>query len=238
MITRRNMMGGAVAAGLMASPLAAAVRFDRRTRGFDITQKGGGVVPVFVEPDDLPGVRRAAGDLAADIGRVTGTAAQVVGDRARLPARMILVGSIGHSPLIDRMIASGKLDVAGIRDKWESFVVATIADPLPGVTEVLVIVGSDKRGAIYGAYELSRMIGVSPWYWWADVPVVRQAHLSIAHGRYVQGSPAVKYRGIFLNDEAPCLSGWTTEKSGGASNTITNCATPTITSSPAANGTT
>jgi len=214
-ITRRNMMGGAVAAGLMASPLAAAVRFDRRNRGFDITQSGGGVAPVFVDADDLPGVRRAAGDLAADIGRVTGTAAQVIRDRSQLPARIILVGSIGHSPLIDQLIARGKLEVAGIRGKWESFIVETIPNLLPGVVEALVIVGSDKRGAIYGAYDLSRLIGVSPWYWWADVPVVKQAHLSIARGRYVQGSPAVKYRGIFLNDEAPCLSGWTTEKFGG-----------------------
>ena len=215
MITRRNLMGGAVAAGLMASPLAAAVRFDPRKRGFAITRGDGGVVPVFVDADDLAGVRRAAGDLAADIGRVTGTAAQVVGDRTRLAERIILIGSIGHSPLIDAMIASGKLDVTGIRGTWEAFVVQTIANPLPGVAEALVIVGSDKRGAIYGAYDLSRMIGVSPWYWWADVPVVRQAHLSIAYGRYVQRSPKVKYRGIFLNDEAPCLSGWTTEKFGG-----------------------
>jgi len=215
MITRRKMIGGAVAAGLIASPLAAAVRFDRRGRGFDITQTDGGVVPVFVDADDLPGVRRAAGDLATDIGRVTGTAATLVTDRRQLPRRIILIGSIGHSPLIDLIVARGKLDVATIRGKWEAFIVETIANPLPGVTEALVIVGSDKRGAIYGAYDLSRMIGVSPWYWWADVPVVRQAHLRVAYGRYVQGSPAVKYRGIFLNDEAPCLSGWTTERFGG-----------------------
>jgi hypothetical protein len=215
MITRRNVMGGAIAAGLLASPLAAAVRFDRRKNGFDITLDDGGVVPVFVDATDLPGVRRVAGDLAADIGRVTGTAARLIADPASLPKRVILIGTLGHSPLIDRLAASGKLDVADVRGKWEAFAVQTVANPLPGVAEALVIVGSDKRGAIYGAYELSRMIGVSPWYWWADVPVVRQAHLSIARGRYVQGSPAVKYRGIFLNDEAPCLSGWTTEKFGG-----------------------
>ncbi|MBB5729677.1 glycosyl hydrolase 115 family protein [Sphingomonas prati] len=214
-ITRRGMMGGAVAAGLMASPLAAAVRFDRRKPGFVLTPDGGGVVPLFVDAADISGVRRAAADLAADIGRVTGTAARIIGDRAALPDRMIVVGTIGHSPLIDRMIATGKLDVTGVTGKWEAFVVQTIANPLPGVREALVIAGSDRRGAIYGAYDLSRMIGVSPWYWWADVPVVRQAHLRVAHGRYVQGSPAVKYRGIFLNDEAPCLSGWTTEKFGG-----------------------
>ncbi|MGU3317431.1 glycosyl hydrolase 115 family protein [Sphingomonas sp. M6A6_1c] len=215
MITRRNLMGSALAAGVMASPLAGAVRFDRRRAGFDITAPDGGVVPVFVDAADLPGVRRAAADLAADIGRVTGTDARIVNEASALAGTLIIVGSLGHSPVIDRLVAAGKLDVDTVRGRWESFVVQTIVDPMPGITEALVIAGSDKRGAIYGVYDLSRMIGVSPWYWWADVPVVRRARLSVARGRYVQGSPAVKYRGIFLNDEAPCLSGWTTEKFGG-----------------------
>jgi hypothetical protein len=215
MIDRRSMFGGMLAASLIASPLAAAVRFDRRKAGFDITGADGSVVPVFVDAADLAGVRRAAADLATDIGRVTGTAATVVNDRAKLPERIILIGALGHSPLIDSLAASGKLDVADIRGRWEAFTLQTIMNPLPGVKEALVIVGSDKRGTIYGVYDLSRTIGVSPWYWWADVPVVRQSHLRVSYGRYVQGPPAVKYRGIFLNDEAPCLSGWTTEKFGG-----------------------
>ncbi|WP_010215529.1 glycosyl hydrolase 115 family protein [Sphingomonas sp. PAMC 26621] len=215
MFTRRGVLGGGLTSGLIASPLAAAVRANRRKPGFDITLPGGGVVPVVVDAGDLPGVRRAAADLAADIGRVTGTDARVLSDPAALPDRIILVGALGHSALVDRLVESGKLDVHDIRGKWEAFVVQTVANPLPGVAEALVIVGSDKRGAIYGSYDLSRTIGVSPWYWWADVPVARQATLRVARGRYVQGSPAVKYRGIFLNDEAPCLSGWTTEKFGG-----------------------
>lgn len=80
--------------------------------------------------------------------------------------------------------------------------------PLKGMEEALVIAGSDKRGTIYGIYELSEQIGVSPWYDWADVPVVPQQNLSIVRGSYTAGEPAVKYRGIFLNDEAPCLTGW------------------------------
>lgn len=215
MMNRRTMMSGVIAAGLMTSPLAAAVHSDRRRKGFDITLPDGAVVPVCVDAQDLPGVRRAAADLAADIGRVTGVAATVLNGGSGTPGRAIIVGTIGHSPLIDGLVAAGKLDVATIRGQWESFVVQTIANPMPGVAEALVIAGSDKRGAIYGIYDLSRMIGVSPWYWWADVPVTRQSHLSVARGRYVQASPAVKYRGIFLNDEAPCLSGWTTEKFGG-----------------------
>src|ERR1051326_4832968 len=88
-------------------------------------------------------------------------------------------------------------------------------NPLPGIDRALVIAGSDKRGTIYGVYDLSEQIGVSPWYWWADVPVTPHSDLFVKPVRRVHGSPVVKYRGIFLNDEAPALSGWTKEKFGG-----------------------
>lgn len=215
MINRRDLLGAALLGGVISSPLAAAVRFSGRKASFDITMITGGVTPVFVDTADWPGVHRAAKDLAEDIGRVTGTAAMLMSDAGALPRQVIIVGTVGRSPVIDRLIASGKLDATGVRGLWEAFAVQTVADPLPGVTEALVIMGSDKRGTIYGAYDLSRTIGVSPWYWWADVPVTRQSHISVARGRYVETSPAVRYRGIFLNDEAPCLSGWTTEKFGG-----------------------
>ncbi|MFC7669511.1 glycosyl hydrolase 115 family protein [Hymenobacter humi] len=88
-------------------------------------------------------------------------------------------------------------------------------NPMPGVERALVIAGSDKRGTIYGIYDLSQQIGVSPWYWWADVPTKQQPALYVLAGRHTQGEPKVKYRGIFLNDEAPALSGWAKEKFGG-----------------------
>ncbi|MDX5983551.1 glycosyl hydrolase 115 family protein [Sphingomonas echinoides] len=215
MLTRRGVVGGALAGSLLGSPLAAALQTDRRRPGFDIASPGDAITPIFVDAADLPGVRRAAADLAADIGRVTGTDARIVHDPRALPDRVILVGALGTSPLIDHLVAAGKVAVHDIRGKWEAFLIQTVANPMPGVKEALVIVGSDKRGTIYGVYDVSRMIGVSPWYWWADVPVVRQSRLRIANGRYVQDSPAVKYRGIFLNDEAPCLSGWTAKTFGG-----------------------
>ena len=83
-----------------------------------------------------------------------------------------------------------------------------VRNPAPGVDEALVVAGSDRRGTVYGIYELSEQIGVSPWYDWADAPVARHADVSIERGRYTAGEPAVEYRGIFLNDEAPCLTGW------------------------------
>ncbi|QXQ05311.1 glycosyl hydrolase 115 family protein [Sphingosinicellaceae bacterium] len=215
MPTRRELVAGMIASGIFPSSLAAAVRFDRRAPGFDIADGSGRIAPILVDPADLAGVRRAAADLAADIGRVAGIDAAVLDDRTRLPTQVIIVGSLGNSAVIDQLVARGKLDVGAIKGKWEAYTITIMRNPLPGVAEALVIVGSDKRGAIYGIYDLSQRIGVSPWYWWADVPVVRRRQIRVRYGDYVQGSPAVKYRGIFLNDEAPCLSGWTAEKFGG-----------------------
>ena len=172
--------------------------------------------PVCVDAGDFPGVVRAAGDLAADVARVTGLTPAVIHDEKSLGTHAIVAGALGHSALIDRLVREGKLDVTAIAGKWESFVIQVVPRPLPGVTSALVIAGSDKRGAIFGIYDLSEEIGVSPWYWWADVPVTHRDALFVQAGtRYVQGPPAVRYRGIFLNDEAPSLSGWVREKFGG-----------------------
>ena len=83
----------------------------------------------------------------------------------------MVVGVVGHSALLDRLATAGKIDVSAIRGQWEASVTAVVARPWPGVERALVIAGSDKRGTIYGIYDLSEQIGVSPWYWWADVPV-------------------------------------------------------------------
>ncbi|KFL44963.1 hypothetical protein IL54_0330 [Sphingobium sp. ba1] len=128
---------------------------------------------------------------------------------------MVLIGTLGESPTIDRLAATGKIDVAPIKGKWESYSLQTVRNPMPGIEEALVIIGSDKRGTIYGIYDLSQNIGISPWYWWADVPVIKRDRIRISYGSYFQGEPAVRYRGIFLNNEAPCLSAWTAEKFGG-----------------------
>ncbi len=127
----------------------------------------------------------------------------------------MIAGTVGKSGLIDGLVKSGKIKVSGIAGKWESFIIAVVNRPLPGVGRALVIAGSDKRGTIYGLYEISEQIGVSPWYWWADVPAQHHETLFIKAGTYRQGPPAVKYRGIFINDEEPCLGKWSREKFGG-----------------------
>src|SRR6185437_12368716 len=172
--------------------------------------------PLVVSDADWPGVVRAVGDLSADVERVTGHASTVVKDVAAAKAAdVVLIGTIGKSPLIDALVKAKKLDVSGIAGKWESAVTTIVERPMPGVRRALVIAGADKRGTIYGIYDLSEQIGVSPWYWWADVRVPHKDALYVMPGRVVQPVPAVKYRGIFFNDEAPCLSGWTKEKFGG-----------------------
>lgn len=121
---------------------------------------------------------------------------------------VIIAGTIGHSEVIDALVASGKLDVAQTKGKWESFTSQVITDPFPGMGKVMVIAGSDMRGTIFGLYDVSEQIGVSPWYWWADVPPKKTAAIYANGVKKIQGPPSVKYRGIFINDEQPALTNW------------------------------
>lgn len=155
---------------------------------------------IFIDANDWKGAIRAANDLSSDIGKVTGIISEV-----KLSPKSdkggIIVGTVGKSTLIDKLISDKKLDVSKIKGQWESFIITNVDGNL-------VIAGSDMRGTIYGIYDISEKIGVSPWYWWADVPVKQSKELYFMSGKYIQESPKVKYRGIFLNDEAPCLTGW------------------------------
>jgi len=146
---------------------------------------------LFVEPNDFPGVIRAATDLQTDIARVTRHTPGLTQARSSLGTNAIIIGTIGKSPVIDQLIRAHKIDAAQISGKWESFLIQVVPQPLPGVQNALIIAGSDKRGTIYGIYDLSEQIGVSPWYWWADVPVVSKSSLYVRAGQYLQGPPAV-----------------------------------------------
>ncbi len=159
---------------------------------------------VYVDPSDFPGVARAADSFCGDLARVTNLAPP----RAPSSRATIIAGTIGKNAIIDRLIREHRIDVSGMVGKWESFLIQVVPHPQSGMDSALVIAGSDKRGTIYGIYDLSEQIGISPWYFWADVPAVHRDALFVRPGRYVEGEPAVRYRGIFLNDEAPALSGW------------------------------
>lgn len=189
---------------LRAAPLLA----DSPGAADFVLAQDGRAAGIWLEPKVDKSVRRAAEDLAADIERVTGIKPPLSQAAAGPRDTLVLVGVLGQSKLIDSLAASGKLDVSGVRGEWESCVVQVVVDPMPEVSRALVIAGSDRRGAIYGIYEVSESIGVSPWHWWADVPVKKRAALAIRAGAHKLGPPSVKYRGIFLNDEDWGLQPW------------------------------
>jgi len=164
-------------------------------------------VPVIMATTDAA-VRRAAIDLTTDIQSVCGALPALLDSAAGAESKCLIIGTLGHSPLIDQLAADGKLATNGIAGQWESYVLQVVDHPLPGIDRALVIAGSDRRGTIYGIYQLSEMIGVSPWHWWADVPVVQQGTLALQGDLLRQEAPAVKYRGIFLNDEDWGLRPW------------------------------
>jgi hypothetical protein len=121
---------------------------------------------------------------------------------------VIIAGTIGESDVIDALVVSQKISELPIRGKWESYITHVINNPFPGIDRALVIAGSDMRGTIYGIYDVSEQIGVSPWWWFADVPIKKSEGIWALEGRKTQRSPSVKYRGFFINDEQPALTNW------------------------------
>jgi len=175
---------------------------------------GGKAATVLVDANDWPGVARVAADLQTDIARVSGVNTTLTTNATKPGKQTIIVGTIGRSRTIDRLVREKKIDVSDVAGKWEASVVQTVKNPLPGVASALVIAGSDKRGTIFGVYDLSEQMGVSPWHWWADVPPKQHTALYVTAGRHVLGPPAVKYRGIFINDEGPALMTWARKRYG------------------------
>jgi hypothetical protein len=170
---------------------------------------------LYVDTQDYPGVQRAAKNLQGDIEKVTAKKPALNQTAGDLKNQVVIIGTIGHNALIDELIIQKKIDVSGIKDKWDAYQISVIQNPTANIKQALVIVGSNKRGTTYGIYDLSEQIGVSPWYWWADVPVKKKSQLIIAKTAYAQEMPKVKYRGIFLNDEAPALTNWAIKNYGG-----------------------
>ena len=174
----------------------------------------GKVASIVVDQDDFPGVVRVAGHLQNDLQKVTGILPNVFNGMAQTEDYLVIIGTLGKSAIIDQWAKEGKIDAARLQGKREKFTTQIVDNPMAGVQKALVIAGSDKRGTIYGIYDLSSQIGVSPWYFWADVPVRRQSELHVLPGVHTLGEPKVKYRGFFINDEAPALTGWVYERYG------------------------
>jgi hypothetical protein len=173
-----------------------------------------GVVNIIYDSSENILVNKVANFLASDIESVSDRRPTVLQDLPK-GKNVIIIGTIGNSSLIDQLVSKNKINVESIEGKWESFMIQTVVKPFPNVDKAIVIVGSDRRGAAFGVFTLSEKIGVSPWYWWGDVPVKKKAEIYLKNVRYVSNGPAVKYRGIFINDESPAFRNWANEKFGG-----------------------
>ena len=163
---------------------------------------------ILIESNADRAVLRAANDLAEDFSRVIGAKPEIKNQFPADKKVRVIIGTLGQSKIIDGLAAAGKLTTNGVGGAWESFILQVVKNPLPDVDAALVIAGSDRRGTIFGVYQLSEIIGVSPWSWWADVPVTPRKILVLRGEFFRQPSPAVKYRGIFLNDEDWGLRPW------------------------------
>jgi hypothetical protein len=152
-------------------------------------------------------VKIAAKALQQDIKLVNG-ATPALDSSGELQPYCIIIGTIGKNKLIDQLISDKKLNVARIRGQWETFGISVIDQPFNKVKQALVIAGSDARGTAFGVFELSKMMGVHPFYWWADIKPLHQKQLFVSKGSGIIGPPSVKYRGIFLNDEDWGLQPW------------------------------
>ncbi len=163
---------------------------------------------VYCETSDYISVQTTARLFTEDLERVTGKKPTLVSSKTVLAGNVIIIGTIDKNQLIRELVESKKLSIDSLQNQWERFTIKTVDHPFPGVNQALVIAGSDRRGTSYGVFSVSEAIGVSPWYWWADVQVQKSSFLNIEPINFTSKSPSIKYRGIFINDEDWGLKPW------------------------------
>lgn len=169
---------------------------------------------ILVDAQDHELVQKAAQFLQKDIAAVSGVQPALVNKTSAGAKNIILVGALDKSLLLQQLVQQKKLNLTALKGKWEGYHIQMVQQPFAGVESALVIAGADRRGAAYGVFELSKQMGVSPWYYWADVPAKNRTEIFVKGGPFTD-APKVKYRGIFINDEAPALSSWSKEQFGG-----------------------
>ncbi len=162
----------------------------------------------YYDNNDFEVVKKTAHLFAGDVYTVTGKQVPITSSKTALAENSVIIGTLGRNELIDQWVREGKLQVGELKGKWESFLIQVVRNPVPGVKKAMVIAGSDRRGTAYGVFSVSEIIGVSPWYWWADAPVTKRAELNLKAERMISREPSVKYRGIFINDEDWGLLRW------------------------------
>lgn len=174
-----------------------------------------GQVVIYVDKSEEALIHLAAELLQKDMNAVTGIRADITSTLPDKAETLILLGTAGKSGVLQSLEAKKITSNHTIVNKWEAYRIQTVSAPLKGISNAIVIAGADRRGVAYGVFEFSKQLGVSPWYWWADVPVEKKKAVFVKKNLSITDAPKVKYRGIFINDEAPALSNWTKEKNGG-----------------------
>ncbi|HEY7773397.1 MAG TPA: glycosyl hydrolase 115 family protein [Marinagarivorans sp.] len=209
---------------MLISPLSKALDGERyidfvASDGYSLIANRKKPATILVDRNDDPGVVRAANVFAGDLKKVLGKQGALnhgLPDGASKAAlnSVFLFGTLGQSKLIDQLIEAKQIDVANIEGQWDGYIIQHVVQPYEGVDSALVVIGANKRGTSYGIYDIAEQMGVSPWYFWADVPVKARESLYVKSDVKIREVPKVKYRGIFLNDEAPALTGWVQENFG------------------------
>lgn len=165
--------------------------------------------PIVIDDREEDVVEIAASCFAEDVELAGGAAPQVLRQLPEDSDGVVIAGTVSDSWLIRQLVNDNKFDADHIQSgQWESFIITVVDEPFEGIDRALVIAGSDSRGTAFGLFELSKLIGVSPWVWWADVPAEQKEAVYIPDDLYEFGPPSVKYRGIFLNDEDWGLKPW------------------------------
>jgi len=191
---------------LIATEISAQMVDTTGRNGFSLAK-----AVLYTDTREAKVVQQAAQLLREDIYKVTGAKLPLVHSLPKEPCDLIVIGTPENSELIKK----GKFNTAAILGKWEAFSLQSSASSFYAGKQTLLIAGNDRRGVAFGVFELSKQLGVSPWYWWADVPVVSRPNTSIKPDAQQTEAPAVQYRGIFINDEAPALSNWSRMQFGG-----------------------
>lgn len=183
-----------------------------------IIASAGKAAAIYIDPkgQNYNGLRLVANSFAEDVNLVAGVIPAIAPSWKELKETVIIAGSIGNNDIIDSLILKGTIDVNSIKDKRECYKIQVVEKPIEGVDNAIVIVGSDKRGTIYGIYHISELIGVSPWVYFADVIPAKKPEIILSEEELniTSKEPSIKYRGFFLNDEWPCLGSWVTSTFG------------------------
>ncbi len=216
------LTAAAMSASLFAAVSVSAEGIGAEETGADfVIADTAGAADIYVDPNgsEYDGLSLIAEALQSDIELVTGTVPDIVEDPGELGGTAVIAGVVGENEdgLLNTLIEEGKIDVSEIEGGWEQYKIQLVDDPADNVEKAVVIAGSDKRGAIYGMFHISELMGVSPWVWYGDVTPEHMDEVSFSRDELeiTSKEPSVKYRGVFLNDESPSLTGWAAEKYGG-----------------------